>query len=274
MGTGASWSSRGWTRWLFLVLALLAGCATGPPYLDQALLAQKGQATRIEGVADSYTAGCPDVLDLVVANQADLTSRQPIGPDGCLDLGTSGRLRVEGLTVREIARRMAQQLGVPETQVRVQIAEYNSQQLYVIGQVAGLQRSVPYQGQETVLDLLQRVGGITPGAAPDSVYVVRARIAEGRRPEVFHVDLRAIVWRHDPSTNVRLRPGDQIFVGETRQSCLEKCFPPWLRPMYQAVCGLRRSQGARGRDPYPVPSTEYSVLSTHYSNPHPPTPDF
>ena len=45
-----------------------------------------------------------------------------------------------------------------------------------------------------MLDLLQRVGGIAPGAAPQDVYVVRSHLGEGR-PEVFHVDLDAIVLR-------------------------------------------------------------------------------
>lgn len=241
MKTGASWSSQEWTRRLFLalVLGLPAGCATGRMPLDQALMTEHGLAARNEG-SEAYTVACPDVLDVVVAGRPQGTRRQLIGPDGCIDLGTCGRLRVEGLTPRALAQRVAGHVGVPETEVQVRVAEYNSQQLYVIGQVAGLQRAIPYQGQETVLDLLQRLGGITPGAAPDHVYVVRSWVAEGRRPEVFHVDLQAIVWRQDPSTNVHLRPGDQIFVGETRQSYLEKCFPPWMRPLYQTCCGLRR----------------------------------
>jgi protein involved in polysaccharide export with SLBB domain len=109
-----------------------------------------------------------------------------------------------------------------------------------MGQVVGLHRAVPYQGPETVLELLQRVGGVTPGAAPDDVYVVRSRLAEGRPPEVFRVNLRAVVLYHDARTNVRLEPFDQVFVGETRESCLKKCVPPVLRPVYDLVCGIRR----------------------------------
>jgi protein involved in polysaccharide export with SLBB domain len=124
--------------------------------------------------------------------------------------------------------------------VHVRIAEFRSQQLFLVGQVVGLQRAVPYQGPETVLELLQRAGGITPGASPEDVDVVRSRLAEGKQPEVFHVDLRAIVLRHDAQTNLRLQPFDQVFVGESEESCLGKCMPPWLRPLYEAVCGLRR----------------------------------
>jgi polysaccharide biosynthesis/export protein len=224
-----------------LPLAFLsAGCAAARPHLDRALLAEQGTAARSEGVAAAYRAGCPDVLEVTVAAHAELTGRRTIGPDGRIDLGPYGRPHVEGLTVDEIARCVAEQAAVPPARVQVRVAEFHSQQVYLIGQVVGQQRAVPYQGQETVLDLLKRVGGVTPGAASDNVYVVRSRVAEGRRPEVFHVDLRAVVLRHDEQTNVRLQPSDQVFVGETRRSCLERCFPPWLRPTYQAMCGLRR----------------------------------
>ena len=72
-------------------------------------------------------------------------------------------------------------------------------------------------------------------AAPDDVYVIRTRIAEGHRPEVFRVDLHAIVLKHDQHTNLRLQPFDQIHVGETRQALVERCIPPCLRPLHQSL---------------------------------------
>ena len=73
--------------------------------------------------------------------------------------------------------------------------------------------------------------------------MIRTRVAQGQRPEVFHVDLRAIVLRHDQRTNVRLHPFDQIHVGETRQARVERSIPPWLRPLYQVVCDTRPPEG-------------------------------
>ena len=49
--------------------------------------------------------------------------------------------------------------------------------------------------------------------------------------------------RHDAQTNLRLQPFDQVFVGETEESCRGKCMPPWLRPLYESACGLRRPGG-------------------------------
>ena len=60
-----------------------------------------------------------------------------MGPDGCIGLGSLGRLRVEGRTAPEIAQLLATGLGVPPDAVRVRVAGYRSQHLFLIGQVVG-----------------------------------------------------------------------------------------------------------------------------------------
>jgi polysaccharide export outer membrane protein len=201
------------------------------------MMAEGGAWARNDGMAEHYAIGCPDVLLLAVAGHPELSRRYPVGADGRIDLDNHGQPRVEGRTAPEVARAIADTLALPPEKVQVRIAAFKSQCLYLFGEVNGMQRSVPYRGEETVLDLLQRVGGITHGAAPEEVYVVRSRVSEGQRPEVFHVDLRAIVEKHDSKTNVRLQPFDQVHVAATRRARLEKCLPPWLRPMYHALCG-------------------------------------
>ena len=219
---------------LLLILLVLAGCAPTRSEVDQRLRADRGPGA---GAADNYLVGCPDVLEVTVAGLPDLDCRGPVGVDGCVDLGPLGRPRVEGRTVPAIARLVADRARVPPDRVVVQVAEFRSQQVYLFGEVNGVQKAVPYRGQETVLDLLQRTGGLTPGAAPDDVYVIRPHLVEGTRPEVFHVDLRAIVLKGDQSTNLRLQPFDQVHVGQTHQAKLEHCVPPWLRSLYQSLFG-------------------------------------
>jgi hypothetical protein len=88
--------------------------------------------------------------------------------------------------------------------------------------------------------MLQRVGGITSGAAPTNIQVVRAHVADGKPPDVFQVDLEAILEKNDQETNVKLQPFDQVYVGQSRTSCIKKCLPPWMRPLYGRVFGLSR----------------------------------
>jgi len=220
--------------WLVLLTSVL-GCANDQQtVVKKNLMGEKLTAERMAGVAEHYQVGCPDVLEIAVANRPEFNGNYFVEPDGRINLGQYGGMRVQDRMLADIGRQLAQQVGVQPPDVRVRVVDYRSQQLVLIGQVIGWQRTVPYQGQETVLDLLQRVGGISPGAAPEGVYVVRAHLGE-RRPEVFHVNLDAIVMKKDDATNIRLLPSDHIFVGETRQARIEKAVPPLLRPVYQKL---------------------------------------
>jgi hypothetical protein len=118
--------------------------------------------------------------------------------------------------------------------------ESNSPELYLFGEAAGGERAVPYQGPETVLDLLQRVGGLASGAAVGNVQVMRSHVADGTSPELFQVDLAAIVLHGDQKTNVRLEPFDQIYIGQTKRSCLKTLVPPWLQALCERLTGTRR----------------------------------
>jgi polysaccharide export outer membrane protein len=204
------------------------------------LLADPGRDQRNSGVTENYRLECPDVLQITVAGRPELDAPRSIAPDGRIDLGPLGRVRVEGLPPPAAASQIAAEANLPPQAIQVRVVEYRSQKVYLFGEVTGLQRAVPYQGPETVLDLLQRTGGITAGAAPGEVHVVRSHVAEGRSPEVFQVDLKAAVMKHDERTNLRLQPFDQVYVGETLPSSWEKCVPPCFRPFYEAAWGLGR----------------------------------
>ncbi len=234
---------------LVLLLVLLGGCATDKHQVEKNLMGDR-DSQRSQGVVENYLVGFPDVLEFEVAEHSEFSGQARVGPDGRVLLlqragddrmGGGQRLRVEGHSTAEIARLLADLTGIAPDKIKVRVAEYHSQHLYLMGQVVGWQRTASYQGQETVLDVLQRVGGITPGAAPDDVYVVRAHLADSQRPEVFHVDLDDIVLKKKLETNIRVMPNDQIYVGETRQARLIKCFPPWMQPMFLALCGSRPS---------------------------------
>jgi hypothetical protein len=111
---------------------------------------------------------------------------------------------------------------------------------------------VPYVGPETVTELLQRAGGLTAGAEAGDVQVVRSHVADGKAPEVFTIDLRAIIIDKDPHSNVRLQPFDQIYIGQSRRSCLSRCLPHWLRPFFNGVVGLGQEKD-KAVGPVPAP---------------------
>jgi polysaccharide biosynthesis/export protein len=227
-----------------LALGLVAGCATTGPRLANALMADRDPAAHGADAEARYIVHCPDLLEVEAPGRLDDAARS-VGADGCIALADGGRFHVEGMTASEIAQAAATWLGLPAEQVRAGVMEYNSQELYLFGEVAGGERLIPYQGPETILDLLQRVGGVTPAAALGNVQVVRSHVADGTSPELFQVDLEAILLRGDQKTNVRLEPFDQIYVGQTKRSCLKTLLPPWVQALHERLAGGRRMETTR-----------------------------
>ncbi len=223
-----------------LACALAAGCHSNPrrANVEKNLFSERPNSGHRQDIAEHYLIACPDVLQIHVRDRAEFDGLYTVGPDGCVALGRYGAARVEGLTLPAAALAVADKVGAPAERVQVRVAEFASRPLILVGEVIGRHRTVAYQGPETVLDVLQRVGGITPGAEPTEIYVVRSHIGDLQRPEVYHVDLQAIVIKRDNRTNIRVRPYDQIFVGETRQARIEKCISPWFRPVYQSVWNM------------------------------------
>jgi protein involved in polysaccharide export with SLBB domain len=221
-----------------LLLGLVTGCAAPGQHIDQAMLGGRPGPARQQELVDHYQIGCPDVLEVAATARPEFGGPRRVGADGRIDLGTLGRLRVEGKTSAEVARAVAERCGAPPGQVRVRVVEHNRQQVYLTGEIQGLKRAVDYQGPERVVELLQRAGGLTPGAAVGDVKVLRSHVIDDRAPEVFPVNLQAIVVNHDQATNIIIQPFDQIYVGESRQSSLARCMPPILLPFYRSICGL------------------------------------
>ena len=236
-----AWRSLGFPA---LVLVLTAGCAGDGRRLERALLSGRDSTAHAADRDEHYIVRCPDVLQIQTTGQS---GECPVGADGRIPLADGGRLRADGLTAAEIAESTARRLGLPPEQVSVVVSGYNSQQIYLFGQVAGVQRAVTYEGPETVADLLRRVGGVAPGAAAGDVQILRSHVADGRSPELFHVDLEAILLKNDPRTNILLEPFDQVYVGESRKSSLTDVFPPWLQPLYERITGIGRKEAPADR---------------------------
>lgn len=218
-----------------LLCAVLAGCVSNPnrATVEKNIMSDRGSDAQRQSLDEKYRVGCPDVLQIRAEDRREFDGQYVVGPNGRVKLGRYGEIRAEGRTLPEIARVVAETIGSSPEKVRVRVVEFCSRHLVLIGEVVGRHRTIPYQGRETVLEVLQRSGGITQGAEPTEVYVLRSHIGDLQRPEVFHVDLQSIVLNKNHASNIQVLPYDQIHVGETRQARVEKCIPPWLRPIYE-----------------------------------------
>ncbi len=210
------------------IIMLLAGCA-GPrqQQLHQAMLADQNPAAHARDLEYHYQVRYPDVLRIDIHGRPDLSGLRPVGLDGTIDVGRL--MSVDGRTVLQLQRDIALALRLPYSAVRVRVEQYASQQIYLFGEVGNRHRVVAYRGPETILDLIQRIGGPGEGAELNDIHVVRGHVAEGKPPEVFHVDLQAIVTKQDLSTNIRLEPFDRVHIGQTRRQKMSSYMPPWFK---------------------------------------------
>jgi protein involved in polysaccharide export with SLBB domain len=217
---------------------LVAGCAD-IKFL-QRTVHQPPDLTQADAPAPDirYRVSCPDVLDVTFSSHPEWDAYAAIDLDGRLRLGEAGRPRVEGLTLDEARREIATEAGVPVEDVAATLAAPRSAFIYINGPVRGRTRRAAYQGPEPVIDFLKRVGGLPPGSRLNQVYVVRPHIAMGRRPEVFNVNVEAVLLDADQTTNIPLRASDQVYIGESKSSTLARVMPHWMGTAYRRVAGL------------------------------------
>ncbi len=224
---------------LFLALLGAVGCGntqflrrTCPTPPDPKLAAERPAPSA------TYQVGCPDVLEVAFSDHPDWDALVVVDVDGRLPLTRPGPIRADGRTLAEIRTNLAALAGCETERVTVSLAAARSAQVIVYGPIRGRARLVPYQGPEPVLDFLKRVGGLPPGSKLNQVYVVRPNVAAASKPQVFKVNVPAVLVDGDNRTHVQLQGDDQVYVGETKQSSLSRVLPDWLGTAYRRVTGL------------------------------------
>jgi len=197
-------------RWLAEValistLAFALGCAPKPAPL--------APAPRVVGAAREYVVGVPDLLELTVWQQPDLSGPVLVRRDGKISVKLLGDVQAEGLTPVALAEEIRKGLSafVAKPHVNVAVTEMRSQVASVIG--GGVLRSgiVELQRNTRVIDAIASMGGLTPFAKKGRIRILRDT-AKGQVEYPF--DFAAFVRGEAPNSNILLEPGDTIIVPE------------------------------------------------------------
>jgi polysaccharide biosynthesis/export protein len=144
-----------------------------------------------------------------------IRGRHLIRPDGTIDLGEYGSVFVTGATIEEAKKLIEDHLGqfLKDPLVTVDVLAYNSKVYYVILDGAGNGQQLfrlPSTGNETVLDALCQVSGLTPVSDPRRIWISRPG-PEGQEA-VLPVDWKGTTELGQVRTNYQILPGDRIFV--------------------------------------------------------------
>ncbi|MFO0959436.1 MAG: polysaccharide biosynthesis/export family protein [Isosphaeraceae bacterium] len=183
-----------------------------------------------------YIVEPPDMIRIEVLYALPgrpITGERLVRGDGKISLDFYGDIEVAGLTLDQIKVKTILQLrkflpdvtlGLvqrnPETnevewidplhsdRVFVEVLAFNSKYYHVNGQFRQIGK-LPITGHDTVLDAIQTCGGLSEGADPDHIELIRP--ARGGQPtRTYAIDYRAIVVEGDSSANLQLFAGDRL----------------------------------------------------------------
>lgn len=171
-----------------------------------------------------YDIGASDVLGIKVFGEEALSQTYTVDSDGSITFPLIGRFQVIGKSTREIEEELTKRLAngfLIRPQVSVEIAQYRSRSIYVLGEVRNPGRYT-IQGPQTLLEVIAHAGSTTP-AASNTIIVQRYKdgIAasvtdpalpdDGRTAEVMRVSLEDL-REGRLMANILLQDSDTIIV--------------------------------------------------------------
>jgi polysaccharide biosynthesis/export protein len=156
--------------------------------------------------------GMGDLVRISVFRNPELTTEGKVSERGTILFPMIGEVPVAGLTPFQAGTRIADKLKagkfVVNPEVTVSLAQVNSRQVSVLGNVAKPGRYPIDSTNVKLTDFLAVAGGVA-GTGSDLVTIFTNR---GGKTEKVEVDLTEMFRNGDLSRNISLEPGDTIFV--------------------------------------------------------------
>jgi polysaccharide export outer membrane protein len=162
-----------------------------------------------------------DVKAVVALGQSralqQIRGQHLVTPDGKVRMGLYGAVRIAGLTVPQAKAALEAYLGqyLDKPELSVDVIGYNSKTYYVIFDGGGNGQTIyrlPVTGNDTVLEAMAQVGGLTPVSSHNRIWVARPAPENNPCDQVLPVDWCGITTRGRVETNYQLLPGDRIYV--------------------------------------------------------------
>ena len=151
----------------------------------------------------------------------------PVSPDGRISFPVIGGMHVQGFTVAQAEKMINESYAkqVRNLNCTLILLEIHHPKLYILGEV---ERPGAYDigSVPNVLNALTLAGGFKRSGELEEIAVFRN---EGlQRPISFKVDIKTALKAGVPLTNIKLKPGDIIYVPKTRlderNDIIEKVF--------------------------------------------------
>lgn len=168
---------------------------------------------QLAGSASAIVLGEGDVIEFRMFGQPEMTTTAYISGQGTVSLPLLQQVEVGGLTPGEVEVKVADAYRAGgyfnDPQVNINIAQYRSQQIAVLGEVDRAGR-YPLETRTGVLDALAQAGGVTPRGS-GTVTIIRQTEDGTRR---FRLSLDRLVAKTGDLDGFKLVAGDTVFVPE------------------------------------------------------------
>ena len=151
------------------------GAQTQPaPKPDSVIPAAQGPAPTSQANPGSYKVGSQDQLKITVFDEPDLTTSYRVDADGFINFPLIGRISASGATLADLQQRITTALAngyIRNPQVRIEVDQYKSQSVYVIGEVRSPGKITMTGSAMTLLEALALAGSPTAQASNEVIVV-------------------------------------------------------------------------------------------------------
>lgn len=169
-----------------------------------------------------YVLGPEDEVSITVWDHPDLTRKERINLEGKISFPLIGDLRVTGLSQLQLEKKLKEMLAdgyIVDPQVSVQVTEYRSQKVFVIGEVNS-PGAYPLTKKTLLVEAIAMAGGVKPEAdhevmivRPKKNHVPKSPLLpdEADPSELLKVNLRNVL-EGERTENIEVLNLDTIFV--------------------------------------------------------------
>ena len=193
---------------LFLGFSIISGCAAKELRVSEYRVAPE-TPNPAKPPEEFYVIGAGDSIGINVWKEPSLSGSVKVRPDGYITLPLINEVQVVGLTTAQLRKLLEEKYKEFTTDpfVTIRVEGISSTEIFLVGEV-GHSGAYQLNGNETILQVLARVGGLGIFADRSNIRVVRR---EGDKITQYIVDYDAII-KGDLKQDILLRPGDRIIV--------------------------------------------------------------
>ncbi len=161
-----------------------------------------------------YTVGVDDILEITILQPDTLSKIVNVAPDGNITFPYIGTIKVTGLTIEEIEKKIQQALAdgyLKNPVVSVSLKESRSRKFFVYGEVVK-PGAYPLDENTTVLRAISMAGGFTRFGSSSRVKVLRPK-KNDRGYKAIKIDIKKVMDGNS-AEDILLQPGDMVVVSE------------------------------------------------------------